>query len=126
MTTPQHRSKPIDIALNGVEFHVVTPAQITEYRLKGKELWKLGSNAYLLVQGHNWDKLYQAAGYDTNKLDMAYPQQWRDQNKEVDARFRKGDFAAWYYGGKQKIFGEPIWRSEVQKRIIALAQKKVK
>lgn len=113
-----------EIKINGVEFYVVTPAQVIDYHLQRKAMWKVGTKR-LLVDGKRWDELYRAAGYDTNKLDMAYPAQWRDNNPDVDRRFRNGDYAGWYYGGKHKIMGEPAWRSEVQHKIIVLANRKL-
>lgn len=118
------RTEAREIQINGINFFVVTPAQVVEYHLQRKAMWKVGTK-YLLIEGKNWYELYQAAGYDTNKLDMAYPAPWRDNNPEVDRRFRKGDYAGWYYGGKHRIMGEPAWRSDVQRKIIVLANRKL-
>jgi len=125
---PERRSsvddEPKEITINKVKFYVVTPAQVRAYHIEKDVLWPVGKK-FLHVHNMNWEQLYQAAGYDTNKLDFAYPVQWRNANADVDRRFKKGDYAAWYYGGNDKIFGEPVWHSEVQHKIIALAKRKL-
>lgn len=118
-------SKVKEIVLNGVKIEVLTHAQLQEFHIKKTDtLWKAGSK-YLYVEGMNWRDLYRAAGYDSNKLDMAYPARWRDADPKVDARFRAGDHASWYYGGKHKMLGEPVWTSEVKKKIIMMAKRKM-
>jgi hypothetical protein len=117
--------EPKEITINKVKFYVVTPAQIRAYHIEKDVLWAVGKK-FLHVHNMNWEQLYKAAGYDEpNKLDFAYPEDWRRNNPDVDRRFKKGDKAAWYYGGKDKIMGEPVWHSEVQHKIIALAKRKL-
>jgi len=113
-----------EITINGVTFFVSTPQQIRALGIEDDTFWNVGSKR-LYVQGKNWRDLYKAAGYDTNQIDFAYPEQWRDNNADVDRRFKRGDYAAWYYGGRNKIFGEPVWHSEVQHKIIAIAKRKL-
>ncbi len=105
------------ITMNGVRLDIVTKKAADEYLLKPEELIPLGRGKYLYVGGgFTRDKLYKAAGYDTNKIDFAVPQPWYDL-PENRARRQKGDRAVWSYAGRRNTFGKPIWDSEALKRL---------
>lgn len=110
------------ITMNGVRLDIVTKKAADEYLLKPEELIPLGRGKYLYVAGgfarggFTRDKLYKAAGYDTNKIDFAVPQPWYDL-PENRARRQKGDRAVWSYAGRRNTFGKPIWDSEALKRL---------
>lgn len=110
--------KPVvrEVTLNGVTMDIVTRAGIDYYALKQKDLIPIGGGKY--IHGYlNRDDLYRAAGYDLNKIDFSVPQEWFMQ-PENRARYQKGDRAVWSYAGyKNRIFGKPIWDSEMKARM---------
>lgn len=105
--------------INGVEFTVLSSKSARFNRISKDNLIHLHGHFYLYVGNVNWEQMYRAAGYDTSKLDFAYPADWADQ-PAIRARIRGGDKPAWYYGSRKgRIFGEPVWRSQVIRKIKA-------
>jgi len=104
--------------LNGVDFDLLTLTTAKKLFLRKEELRHVGGGWYAYTTNLNREALFKAAGYIVNKIDFAVPQDWLNfpENRE---RYRKGDRAAWYYGGKDKYFGEAIWDSDAWKRIRA-------
>lgn len=105
-----------EITMNGVTMDIVTRAGIDYYQLKQEDLIPIGGGKY--IHGYlNRDDLYRAAGYDMNKIDFSVPQDWYDLPENRAKRMR-GDRAVWSYAGHQnRVFGKPIWDSEMKARL---------
>jgi len=105
-----------ELTINGVDMDIVTRAGIDYYQLKPEDLIPIGGGKY--IHGYlNRDDLYRAAGYDTNKIDFAVPQDWYDLPENRAKRMR-GDRAVWSYAGHvNRNFGGPIWDSEMKARL---------
>ena len=104
--------------LNGIEIDLLTRTTAKKLFLKKEELVHVGGGWYAYTANLNREKIFKAAGYDVSKIDFAVPQDWLNApvNRE---RYRAGDRAAWYYGGRDRVFGEAIWDSEAWKKIRA-------
>jgi hypothetical protein len=104
--------------LNGVVLEILTLTTAKKLFLRKEELRHVGGGWYAYTVNLNREKIFKAAGYDVNKIDLAVPPDWLSfpENRE---RYRKGDQAAWYYGGKDRYFGEAIWDSDAWKKIRA-------
>lgn len=100
------------ITIGGVRFDILTPTQKAEFMVKDFEIIPLQGRKYLYIGNLSRRDLYKATGYDMDSLDFAVPQDWFDL-PESRARRAKGDAAVWYYGGKNKLFGGPVWDSEM-------------
>jgi hypothetical protein len=105
------------LKVNGVAFHVCTRAQMYE------ALPKLGDmdnmfhelvtpddvpSAYVYMPPVTLEKVAQASGLETSKLDYAVPQSYFD-SPDVKERRDRGDRPMWYYGDNPA--GEPVWYS---------------
>jgi hypothetical protein len=113
------------ISNNGISLEVLQSDDIRRYHVDDVYLHQLGDQ-YVHLCGINRYTLLNFAGYDSNKIDMAYPQEWRDNNPEVDQRFKGGDRAMWSYEKPHHIFGKALWLSEVWNKINEIISEKIK
>lgn len=113
------------ISNNGISLEVLQSDDIRRNHIDDVYLHQLGDQ-YIHLCGINRYTLLSFAGYDSNKIDMAYPQQWRDNNPDIDMRFKNGDSAMWSYEEPDHIFGKPVWLSEVWSKISEIITEKIK
>ena len=102
------------VELNGKSFEVLQKDDIRRLYLRTSDVMDIGNDQYLSTSGITNYDLISAIGKDANKVDMAYPQQWRDMNKDIDARFKSGDCAFWTYE-EDHIFGGPMWFNDIMR-----------
>lgn len=108
---------------NNVSLSVLQSDDIRKYLIDDVWLHQLGDQ-FVYLCGINRYTLLGFAGYG-DEIDMAYPQQWRDNNPDVDARFKSGDLAMWSYEKPDHIFGGPLWLSEVWNKISIIIEDKI-
>ena len=113
-----------ELIVNGVPIVIVTKAAIRKNDLRPDELKWLFGGRYLYTISFNRGKLFQAAGYDTNKIDFAVPQSWSSHPK-IKAKYAKGDRACWSYE-RNKYAGDPVWDSEAWRKLRAIVKRRMK
>lgn len=107
------------LKVNGVAFHVCTRAQMYAACPKLAELEDTFRElrtpdgipaGYVYMPPMTLQKVAQASGLETSKLDYSVPQSYFDL-PEVKARRDTGDRPMWYYGNTPA--GEPVWYREL-------------
>lgn len=122
-----------DLTLNGVDLTIITEKCRTDNQIRMSDVTPLKNTKNKSKQVYLYDvhltrnNLYQAAGYNMNKLDFAVPLPWATRDAEAKRRYKAGDKAVWYYGYKKSsTFGEPLWDSEAKKRMISKIKNRLK
>lgn len=101
----------VDLTINGEEVMVVEDTHPVFLEKSRYDLFlKLCEGYVFSIIGDDRNKRYRIAGYDTNKIDMAYPQDVLNDD-EVVKRIRSGDRLCWSYIGD--IWGHPQWDSDM-------------
>jgi hypothetical protein len=110
------------IVLNGVKltvYHGTLLSSNARYFRKGErenEYMPLGNGWYLSLRTIDRNKLCEAAGLKV--FDVAVPQPWLDQPQNLK-RWKSGNWAVWSYDGKYRTFGNPVWSTEVYRKVKA-------
>lgn len=113
------------MVVNGVNLVIVSRNSLAKQTLNPDDLYSLGGGKYLYTETLGREKLYKAAGYDTNKIDFAVPQGWLEIKQNWD-RFYGGDRAVWSYEGKKNRFGgNPVWDSDARKKLRAIINRRI-
>jgi len=112
-----------ELIVNGVRITVVTRAGIRKHDLAADEIKWLFGGTYLYSPSFYRGKLYDAAGYDINKIDFAVPQSWASQ-PQIKAKYAKGDRAVWSYE-KKNAYGKPVWDSEAWRKLRVIIKRRI-
>jgi hypothetical protein len=116
------------IELNGVNltvFHHTLVSSNNKYLRKvqrEKEYFPLGNSWYLFLGNANRSDLCKAAGLKV--FDVAVPQPWLDKPENLK-RWKSGNWAVWSYDGRYRTFGNPVWSTEVFRKVKAGLLKKM-
>jgi len=114
----------IELIVNGVPVTIVTRAAIKKHSIRSDEVKFLFGNRYLYTtSGFSRGDLFDAAGYNTNKIDFAVPQSWATQ-PQIKAKYAKGDRAVWSYE-KDKYGGDPVWDSEAWRKLKVIIKRRL-
>lgn len=101
----------IDLTINGEEVMVVRNTHPVYLKRGRYDIFlDLCEGFVFSITGDDRDKRYTIAGYDTNKIDWAYPQEVLDDDCVVK-KIRSGDRLCWSYDGD--IWGHPQWDSDM-------------
>jgi len=109
---------------NNTSFEVLQRDDIRELCIREEECIDVGHDQLVYISNKNNYDLLRFAGYNTDVIDLAYPQQWRDNNHLIDARFKRGDYAFWSYE-EDRIFGRPVWFKDVLDKVTTIIHNKV-
>ena len=112
------------VEINGISFEVLQKDDIRRLFLRASDVIDIDEEQYLCSNGVTNYDLITAIGMDKNKVDLAYPQQWRDMDHNVDYRFKSGDYAFWTYE-YDSVFGGPIWFNDIMRNLKALIHDKI-
>lgn len=89
----------IDLTINGEEVMVVRNTHPVYLKRGRYDIFlDLCEGFVFSITGDDRDKRYTIAGYDTNKIDWAYPQEVLDDDCVVK-KIRSGDRLCWSYDG---------------------------
>ena len=118
----------IKVTLNGVEF-TIAPTRIA-MTMKMYARSKPG-NSRSQYDSENWitlnDKFVLFTGFGINKddlckgagmkvFDVAVPEPWLKQPENLK-KWKSGEWCVWSYDGKDRIFGKPVWRTEIMRNL---------
>ena len=109
---------------NTVSFEVLQRDDMRELYIKEKDCLDIGRDQLVYISNKNNYDLLRFAGHNIDVIDLAYPQQWRDNNHLIDARFKRGDYAFWSYE-EDRIFGGPVWFKDVLDKVTTIIHNKV-
>lgn len=112
-----------ELIINTVPITIVTKVAIRNNDLRSDELKWLFGNRYLYSPMFSREKLYTAAGYNTNKIDFAVPQSWAT-SPEIKAKYAKGDRACWSYE-QNKYAGDPVWDSDAWRKLRVIIKRRL-
>jgi hypothetical protein len=109
---------------NNTSFEVLQRDDMRELYIKEKDCLDIGRDQLVYISNKNNYDILRFAGHNTDVIDMAYPQGWRDNDPRIDARFKRGDYAFWSYE-EDHIFGGPLWFKDVLDRVITIIYNKI-
>lgn len=110
------------MTVNGVYLNVYTKRAIDARMLPVDDIHALGGGRYIYTGNFNREKLYEAAGFNTRKIDFAVPQGWLNQPENSERYYIKGDRAVWSY---EDGYGQPVWDSEAWKKLGAIIKQRL-
>lgn len=124
----------IYVSVNGVKLAVAPAHAAKVMQAFGKRVgnysgynqgWVPLNAKYQLHLGNSYSKddVCKAAGMKV--FDVAVPHDWHNQPENLK-KFKAGEWAVWGYDGKDRIFGRPVWRTEIFQRMKANLLAKLK
>ena len=113
------------ISNNGISLEVLQSDDLKKNYLHKEQCKQINEDQYLYVDTVEWRSLLTFIGHNQNKIDLTYPIQWRNNNPDIDLRFKHGDSAFWTYEEPDTIFGRPLWLSEIWDKISIIIEDKI-
>jgi len=109
------------VSINNICFQVLQKDDQDKNYIYNRDLRYIGKDQYVFIGSLNAYDLLKATGHNIDKIDLAYPEGFYDNNV---SRIRNGDHPFWSYE-IDTIFGRPLWRDDVWQEVSILIHEKL-